>query len=157
MKNTTTLLSSLSFLLLMTGCASAPSNTAALTFNSKPEGARIFEGQTDLGVAPATRTYTFPENTVTLQTPLVTAVWPSGAKATYWTNLPIHADLDATINRPADAAGLDKDMENAEVIKAANAKDAQRNKEMMAHDLAHDSARCASEIRTGATNTADCF
>ena len=157
MKKNSALLSSLVLAFALSGCATAPNNTAALTFDTKPEGARIFEGQTDLGVAPVTRTYTFPENTTTIETPLVTAVWPSGAKATYWTNLPLHSDLAATINRPADANGLEKDLAAAETIKAANAREAQRVKEMNAHDIAHDSARCTAEVKSGATNTADCF
>jgi hypothetical protein len=157
MKKNIALLSGIALVLLMSGCAIAPNNTAALTFETKPEGATIYEGQTELGVAPVTRTYTYPENTATLETPMVTAVWPSGAKATYWTNLPIHSDLAATINRPASAPGLDKDEANAQKVIDANAKESQRIKEMNAHDLAHDSARCTSEMRTGSTMTSDCF
>ena len=156
MKKTNTLLSAL-VILLISGCATGPNNTASLTFESRPEGAIIYEGQTELGIAPVMHTYTFPENTSTMETPVVTAVWPSGAKATYWTNLPIHADLAATINRPANAPGLDKDQANAQLVMDANSKEAQRVKEMNAHDLAHDSARCTSEMRSGSTMTSDCF
>ena len=157
MKKNNILFASLALLFALSGCAVAPNNTAALTYDSKPEGARIFEGQTDLGVAPVTRTYTVPDNTTSIETPVVTAVWPSGAKATYWTQLPLHADLAATINRPSDPTGLEKDLANAAPIKAANDREAQRIKEANEHDIAHYSARCAAELKAGSAITSDCY
>ncbi|MFZ6692282.1 hypothetical protein [Undibacterium sp. SXout20W] len=157
MKKHIALFSGLTLTILLSGCATDSRNTGMLTFESKPEGATIYEGTTVLGVAPVTHTYIFPENTTTLETPVVTAVWPSGAKSTYWTYLPAHADLAATINRPANAPGLEKDLENAKAVIEATAKNAQRKKESDAHDLARGSARCATETRTGATSTVDCF
>ena len=157
MKKHSAILSGLILSFALAGCATDVRNTAMLTFETKPEGATLYEGKTILGVAPVTRTYTFPENTTTLETPEVTAVWPSGAKATYWTYLPIHADLNAKINRPEKAPGLEQDLANAQAIIDAAAKDAQRKKESDAHDLARGSARCANETRTGATSTVDCF
>ena len=151
------LFSGVALLALLAGCGTPLKNTGALTYESLPQGATIYEGQTVLGVAPVTRTYIFPDNTTSLETPMVTAVWPSGAKATYWTNLPIHADLAATITRPASAPGLDKDQAYAQTILDEKAKEAQRMKEMNGHDMAHDSARCATEMRTGAVMSADCY
>ncbi len=128
-----------------------------LTFESKPEGATIYEGKTVLGIAPVTRTYIFTGNAGTIETPEVTAVWPSGAKATYWTNLPVKADLVATIERPANAPGLDKDMANAQTFIDAKNRDAEREKKSLAHVIAHVSARCKAQQHSGNVATSDCY
>jgi hypothetical protein len=42
----------------------------------------------------------------------VTVVWPSGARTTYFTDLPIDGrEFEATISRPLDAPGIEKDWE----------------------------------------------
>jgi len=155
------LLSTLSAVILaalFAGCASTPSNQAMLTYESKPEGAMIYEGKTALGVAPVTRTYLFPENAKAVETPEVTAVWPSGAKATYWTNLPIHSDLQATIERPANAPGLEQDLANAQKIVEAKKREHSLEKQSLAHDIAHDSGTCRAAQQSGSLTAArDCY
>ena len=48
MKKNIALLSGLAVLSLIAGCATGPNNTAALTFESMPQGATIYEGPTEV-------------------------------------------------------------------------------------------------------------
>jgi len=139
-----------------TGCATTGPRTAMLTYDSKPAGATIYEGGKSLGVAPVSRTYEFADGVNTIATPEVTAVWTSGAKNTYWTNLPVRADLNATIDRPAGAPGLDKDLAAAGPIMEERAREAQRLKEDNQRTMARDSARCRDQMQKGSVAAADC-
>ena len=138
-----------------TGCATAP-RTAMLTYDSNPAGATIYEGGKSLGIAPVSRTYDFAESVSTIDTPEVTAVWTSGAKATFWTKLPIHSDLAATIERPASAPGLDKDLAAAKPLLEEREREAQRLKDENMRTTARNSARCREQNQKGNLATADC-
>lgn len=131
------------------GCATTAKNQAMLTFETAPEGATIYEGGVALGVAPYTRIYTLANPTDTLATPEVTAVWPSGAKATYWTNVNAGADLDATINRPTNAPDLAKDLENSKKFVEAKTRLAQSRQEALNREMRKDSPRCKQQQSSG--------
>lgn len=133
------------FSALAAGCASTPKNQAMLTFETAPEGATIYEGGVALGVAPYTRIYTFVNLNDILATPEVTAVWPSGAKMKYWTNIQAGADLDATINRPANAPDLAKDLEHSKKFVEAKVRLAQSKQDALARDIKRNSARCKQQ------------
>jgi len=140
----------------LAGCASVGSRTAMLTYDTMPVGATIYEGGKSLGVAPVVRTYQYPEGVSSIATPEITAVWASGAKNTYWTNLPVYADLVATIQRPANAPGLDKDQAAAVPIMEERAREAQRLKEDNQRTMARDSPRCREQQQKGIVAGSDC-
>ena len=141
----------------LTGClTSPPPNQALLTYETVPEGAVIFEGGQSVGVAPVTRTYAGDGKSDMIRTPEVTAVWPSGAKATFWTQLKVGSDRVATIDRPSNAPGLQADLDNAKKFAAAKDRDAQRAKDAIARDIARDSARCKDQMHKGNLATNDC-
>ena len=134
----------------LAACASGPTTpTAMLTYETRPEGAVIYEAGQVIGTAPVTRTYPSDGKSDTIETPEVTAVWPSGAKTSYFTVLPIKSDRVATIHRPAGVAGLELDLENAKKFVASKEQDAQRQKEEAARDLARSSARCKAQQTSG--------
>jgi hypothetical protein len=137
-------LSALSLVALVLGaCAGGPLVTSALlTYESKPEGASLYEGGQLIGVAPVTRTYVAEGKSESIRTPLVTAQWPSGAKETYYTILPLGADRVATIERPAGAPGLQADLDNAKKAIAAREQEAKRSKEASLREIARNSERC---------------
>jgi hypothetical protein len=133
----------------LAGCAAGPvSNTAMLTYETSPEGATLYEAGKAIGVAPVTRTYT-GDGKGEIRTPDVTAVWPSGAKETYYTFLPPGADRNATIERPAKAPGLQADLDHAKPFIAAKQTDAQKQREETAREMARGSARCKDQIARG--------
>jgi len=104
------------------GCASLEPNQASMTFKTEPPGAMLYyEGNTSWGIAPQTRIYTGDPRKGKIPTGTVTAVWPSGAKQTYRTELPMHGYFEATISRPADAPGLDKDLAWVATLRQAKA------------------------------------
>jgi len=142
---------------VLAGCASAPPpNQAKLTYETVPEGAVIFEAGQSLGPAPVTRTYTGDGKSDSIKTPDVTAVWPSGAKATFWTNLKVGSDRVATIDRPSNAPGLQADLDNAKQFAASSANAEKRAKEAIARDIARNSARCKDQMQKGNLATNDC-
>lgn len=127
----------------LAGCASAPApTTAMLTYETKPEGATLFEDGKSLGLAPVTRTYNGDGKSTTLRTPLVTAVWPSGAKETFYTLLPLGADRVATIERPAAAPGLQADLDHAKKLAQTRDADARRTTDATLRDQRRASERC---------------
>ncbi len=127
----------------LAGCATAPPpTTALLTYETKPEGATLFEGGQSLGVAPVTRTYAGDGKSTTVRTPLVTAVWPSGAKESYYTLLPLGSDRVATIERPAGAPGLQADLDHARKIAQVREQSERRNTESALRDQRRSSDRC---------------
>lgn len=147
----------LATLLALMGCATPPPTTAMLTYETKPEGATLFEGTNNLGVAPVTRTYTGDGKSASLRTPLVTAVWPSGAKESYYTFLPLGSDRVATIERPAGAPGLQADLDNGKKVADARAAQARRSTDNALRDARRDSERCRAALAgTRLTSADDC-
>lgn len=131
---------------LLSACAGGPLvTTALLTYETKPEGAMLYEGGQPIGVAPVTRTYAAEGQAQTIRTPLVTAQWPSGAKESYYTILPLGADRVATIERPAGAPGLEADLANAKKAIAAKAQEDRRDKEAQLREIARNSDRCRKQ------------
>jgi hypothetical protein len=116
-----------------------------LTYETKPEGATLFEGGKSLGEAPVTRTYPGDGKSDTLRTPLVTAVWPSGAKESYYTILPLGADRVAVIERPAGAPGLQADLDQAKKIVQSREQSGRRNTEAALRDQKRNSDRCRNQ------------
>ena len=136
--------------MLVAGCATAPApTTAMLTYETVPEGATLFEGGQNIGVAPVTRTYTSDGKGGQIRTPEVTAVWPSGAKEGYYTLLPPGADRKATIERPAAAKGLQTDLDHAKAFTAARLAADQKKQQDLARETARGSARCKEQMARG--------
>jgi hypothetical protein len=134
----------------LAACASGPvAKNSMLTYETLPEGAQLFEAGKLIGTAPVTRTYPSDGKADSVRTPDVTAVWPSGAKETYYTFLKVGSDRTATIERPASAPGLQTDQENAKKFAAAREQEARRKKEEAARELARNSARCKAQQASG--------
>jgi len=134
----------------LAGCAAPQrSKDAMLTYETLPEGATLFEGGQSLGMAPVTRTYKHDGVSTSINTPEVTAVWPSGAKETFFTRLPPGADRVATIERPKGAPGLDADLGHAKKIAADVARNEQRAKDARAREISRASARCRDQQQRG--------
>ena len=147
----------LAIALAAAGCTSlAQPGDAMLTYETAPAGATIFEAGLSLGVAPVTRTYPYDGKSTSIRTPEVTAVWPSGAKESYWTMLPVGTDRVATIERPKSAPGLQADLDNAKQLAAQRTRDAQRDKEALAREMARNSQRCKDQMSKGNLATNDC-
>ncbi len=128
------------------GCATPPPPTSALlTYETQPGGATLYEAGQVIGVAPVTRTYTGNGSTQPIRTPLVTAVWPSGAKESFYTLLPLGADRIATIERPVAAPGLEADREHAKKVVLAGEQEARRRKEALLRDQRRNSERCRAQ------------
>ena len=134
----------------LSACAdSVVLRSAMLTYETRPEGAQLFEGGQPVGTAPVTRSYGGDGKSDSIRTPEVTAVWPSGAKESYYTFVPRGSDRTAIIERPAQAAGLQADLDHAKKFAAAREAEAQRRKEAMARDLAKGSDRCKAQMARG--------
>ncbi len=130
---------------------------AMLTYQSVPEGAEIFEGGKSLGMAPVMRTYLGTANAQKITTPDVTAVWPSGAKTSFFTVLPPNADRVATLTRPADAPGLQQDLAFAQQLVAKHKLDAQHEAELKKGLIDRASPLCRQEQGQGTLGVAqDC-
>lgn len=116
------------FLLLLAGCAT-PAKAPQLAANqirvdhySQPNGAIIYMNNTAIGTTPFSLVYTgnsllTSEGTGNLS---LTAVWPSGAKATQVVRVNIRQQqhISVVLSRPVDAPRLDIDMANAAQIQA---------------------------------------
>jgi hypothetical protein len=138
------------------GACAIPTH-AMLTYQSVPEGAEVFEGGKSLGTAPVTRTYVGAANAQKITTPDVTAVWPSGAKTTYFTLLEPNADRVATLARPANAPGLDQDLAFAQQLAAKRKLDAQREADFKKGQIDRASPLCRQEQGQGTLGVAqDC-
>jgi hypothetical protein len=136
---------------LLGACASAPPTRALLTYKSVPDGAQIYEGDKLLGMVPVTRTYNSEGTSGNITTPDVRAVWPSGAQTTYFTIIPVGSDRVATLERPADAPGLQKDLDNAKQVAA----DRERQRQLQQSDINRASARCRQAQTQGAQGLTD--
>jgi hypothetical protein len=86
-----------------------------------------------------------------IRTPEVTAVWPSGAKATFWTFLKPGDDNVTTITRPPKAPNLQVDLDNAQKYAADEA----RRKASTLRDQARASARCQAQMQGNAPTAID--
>lgn len=144
---------------LLAGCAAPGPKQGSLTYETSPEGAELFEGGQSIGVAPVTRSYPSDGKTPQIKTPEVTAVWPSGAKTTFWTNIEPGSDRVATLERPAKAANLQVDLDNAAKVKLANQ---DGKKDEVRREQVKNSSRCqaaqqGSSRTTGVLDKADCF
>ena len=138
------------------GACTIPTH-AMLTYQSVPEGAEVFEAGKSLGTAPVTRTYVGAANAQNITTPDVTAVWPSGAKTTYFTLLEPNADRVATLARPANAPGLDQDLAFAQQLAAKRKLDAQREADFKKGQIDRASPLCRQEQGQGTLGVAqDC-
>jgi hypothetical protein len=130
----------------LAGCAAPPAPTSAmLTYETQPDGATLYEDGKSIGQAPVTRTYPGAGAQPSIRTPLVTAVWPSGAKENFYTILPLGADRVATIARPANAPGLDKDQEHAKKLTANREQLARRRNDEVQRDQRRNSERCRQQ------------
>ena len=142
------------------GCAApGPKSQAMLTYESNPLGATLYEGGVSIGVAPVTRTYSTDGKTDIITTPDVTAVWASGAKASYFTNIRVGADLVATIERPSTAAGMERDMAVAKPLFEEKERARQAKLEADKRVIARDSAKCQESMASGnaTAQNATCF
>ncbi|MFZ2989443.1 hypothetical protein [Ideonella sp.] len=149
-------LAALSLVAALTACATGPGASVTLTYETVPEGAVLFEGKRELGVAPVTQSYPSDGKSAEVTTPEVTAVWPSGAKTSFYTVLKPGADRVATLERPANAPNAQADLENAKKFVLAKTQEAQREKDAAAREIARNSARCRQQLATGNMATNDC-
>jgi len=140
---------------LLGACAGTPTHKAMLTYESVPDGAQIFEGDKLLGTVPVTRTYENDGTSASITTPDVRAVWPSGAHTSYFTVLPVGSDRVATLERPADAPGLQQDLEHAKLVADARKREAERNRQFQQTDINRASARCKQEQAQGTQGLSD--
>jgi hypothetical protein len=141
---------------LLGACAAGPApRKAMLTYESVPDGAQIYEGDKALGTVPVTRTYDADGTSASITTPDVRAVWPSGAQTTFFTILPVGADRVAKLERPADAPGLQQDLDHAKQVTAARKQDEERRRQQEQTDINRASARCKQEQAQGTQGLAD--
>ncbi len=131
---------------LVAGCATPPAPTSALlTYETQPAGATLYETGQPIGMAPVTRTYSGQGQQQPIRTPLVTAVWPSGAKESFYTLLPLGSDRVATIVRPVGAPGLEVDQEHAKKLALTSEQMARRRNEDLQRDQRRNSERCRAQ------------
>ncbi|HEY9023274.1 MAG TPA: hypothetical protein VIP05_03160 [Burkholderiaceae bacterium] len=137
--------------LALVGCATEP-RAAKLTYETSPPGATLFENGQQIGIAPVMRSYPAgADATAQIRTPVVTAVWPSGAKETFWTFLKSGDDQIATIKRPAKAPNLQVDLDNAQKYAAEE----DRRKAAAMRDQARNSARCQAQMKGNSPTVID--
>lgn len=137
------ILSMFAISVFVSGCATPePSTRAQITYDTKPEGATLYENGVKLGVAPQTRQYQALNGSKTITTPDIVAVWASGAKASYFTYLKVGDDVDAEISRPSGVPGLDQDEEIAKPLFANKAAAKVAAKEQALKDQIRDSDGC---------------
>ena len=100
-----------------------------MTYRSHPPGASIYEGGAFVGIAPQKRSYRSLTGSKEGRTPEITVVWPSGAKATYYTDLPLDGrEFEVTIQRPTGEPGIERDWEWASSIERSNAAKAEADR-----------------------------
>ena len=144
MKKHLSRLAAIAAVAVLAGCATEPQG-AKLTYETAPAGATIYEGTQSLGVAPVTHAYPGTADGGQIRTAEVTAVWPSGAKTTFWTFLHPGDDNVTTLQRPANAPNLQADLDNAQKYASAE----ERLKEQQKRDQARASARCQAQTQGG--------
>ena len=129
----------------LVGCAGMAPTQAMLTYQTVPEGAELFESGKSLGVEPVTRTYLAGETASIITTPDVVAVWPSGARTSFFTRLKSGDDRVATLERPPNAPRLQVDLDHAKSVLATRQREAERVKATQLSDIARSSARCKAQ------------
>jgi len=129
---------------LLAACATGPSG-ARLTYETSPAGATLYEGGQSIGVAPQMRAYPADPSGGQIRTPEVTAIWPSGAKATFFTFLKVGDDNVTTITRPLGAPNAAVDEENAKKYLGEE----QRRQAQLQRDVSRNSARCQAQQQGG--------
>lgn len=145
-KKSSLLIAGLALSALLAGCAApGKSNQGLLTYETSPEGAQLFEAGQAIGTAPVTRTYSGDGKSPQITTPEVTAVWPSGAKASFWTKIDVGSDRVTTLERPAKAPNLQVDLDNAAKFKLAAEQERRREKEDARREQNRNSARCKAQ------------
>jgi hypothetical protein len=144
----------LTLLAALAGCAATPTR-AMLTYTTVPAGAELFENGKSLGMEPVTRTYTGDGKSPTITTPDVTAVWPSGAKTSYFTYLNAGADVQATLERPGNAPNAQADLDHGKLVAANRQREAERLKTLQKRDIARASDRCKAQQRGEGQAVAD--
>jgi hypothetical protein len=144
MKSTFFRLAAIAAVVVLASCATEPQG-AKLTYETSPPGATIYEGGQSLGIAPVTKAYPAAGEGAQIRTAEVTALWPSGAKTTFWTFLKPGDDNVTTLTRPAGAPNLQADLDNAQKYASAE----QRLKAQQARDQARASARCQAQTQGG--------
>ncbi len=134
-------------LLVLSGCAAGPAlpPSAQMTYLTNPDGAMLFEAGKAIGEAPVTRQHVAAGDATSVRTPLVTAVWPSGAKESFYAIVPPGSDREATIQRPANAPGLEVDLAHAKTLALKRAQQDSRDKETMLREQRQNSARCREQ------------
>ncbi len=133
----------------LVACATDGTPQAMLTYETKPEGATLYQGGVSLGVAPQTQTYRGSAGATDITTPEVTAVWPSGAKAVFWTRLKPRADEVALIERPAKAPGLEVDLAAEAKLLEARRKTDRDKAEELRREAARNSPECRRQMLQG--------
>ena len=144
MKSTFFRLAAIAAVAILASCATEPQG-AKLTYETSPPGATIYEAGQSLGVAPVTKSYPSAGEGAQIRTAEVTAVWPSGAKASFWTFLKPGDDNVTTLQRPANAPNLQADLDNAQNYASAE----ERLKAQQKRDQARASARCQAQTSGG--------
>ena len=144
MKSTFFRLAAIAAVAVLASCATEPQG-AKLTYETSPPGATIYEGGQSLGMAPVTKSYPSAAAGAQIRTTEITALWPSGAKTTFWTFLKPGDDNVTTLTRPANAPNLQVDLDNAQKYASAE----QRLKAQQARDQARSSARCQAQTQGG--------
>ena len=144
MKTTFFRLAAIAAVAVLASCATEPQG-AKLTYETSPPGATLYEGGQSLGMAPVTKSYPSAGEGAQIRTAEVTALWPSGAKTTFWTFLKQGDDNVTTLTRPANAPNLQVDLDNAQKYATTEA----RLKAQQAHDQARASARCQAQMQGG--------
>ena len=144
MKSTFFRLAAIAAVAVLASCATEPQG-AKLTYETTPPGATIYEGGQSLGIPPVTKSYPSAGEGAQIRTAEVTALWPSGAKTTFWTFLKPGDDNVTTLTRPAGAPNLQADLDNAQKYASAE----QRLKAQQARDQARASARCQAQMQGG--------
>ncbi len=136
----------------LAGCATDAPRPAKLTYETSPAGATLYENGQSIGVAPQMRSYpASADPNAKIRTPEVTAVWPSGAKETFYTYLKAGDDNVTTITRPPKAPNLQVDLDNAQKY----ASDEARRKAAAMRDQARASARCQAQMSGNAPAVID--
>jgi hypothetical protein len=137
--------------LILGACATEPRG-AKLTYETSPLGATLYESGQPIGVAPQMRSYPATSDAGgQIRTPEVTAVWPSGAKTSFYTFLKPGDDNVTTLTRPANAPNAQVDLENAKKY----ASDEERRKAALLRDQARGSARCQAQMQGGVPTAID--
>src|SRR5882762_11277327 len=124
----------------------ARSTKVRVEIHSQPEGARVTQDGTIMGVTPMLLTYEFETFKTCQQTKPLEMLWVSGATASSTISVcpEIGKNQSVTFARPADVAGLDADVQYAYQQAMLAKMAAQTNAMQRAASAAADQAMWAS-------------